>query len=111
NRSTAHQRGRPATEEDAAHLRAIRTLQLGDGAQFTRDAARPAHFVVAVAHMRIEIAIGALLGAERPMHIDAERAHPSVPGAIAWATNFAKARARCDMACFSLGSISPKVKR
>ena len=69
--------------------------------------------------VNIEIAIGTNRRTKRPMQINAQGRHIGL--AFGWpvhaslsskqaATNWAKASARCDMACLASGSISPKVK-
>ena len=71
--------------------------------------------------VNVKIAIGTNGRTKRPMQINAERRHiisfnalRSFPhfglSAKHAATNWAKASARCDMACLASGFISPKVK-
>ena len=74
DRRGLHQRGRAAAEEDAGRpcgpARAA-----ADGASSAAKAAHEARLVDRrVAHMAVEVAIGAFRQAERPMHIDAEAA-------------------------------------
>ena len=67
----------------------------------------PARLLDAVAHMTVEIAVGTLRFAERPMHIDAERRGAHRKHA---ATSSAKARPRWLIAFFSVSDISAQVR-
>ena len=85
---------------------------------------RPTNLLACGVFMRcmdIEITIGANRRTKRPMQINAKRRQAiglSAHGGLAHATrsakqaatNWAKASARCDMACLASGFISPKVK-
>ena len=73
-----HQRRRAAAEEDGGDGAARRAL--GGGGDLGREGAHVARLVDGgVAHVAVEIAIGTLRQAERPMHIDAERRCVSLP--------------------------------
>ena len=129
HRSGLHQRGRAATEEDRvdrafaaqrAHMGEFALIGLHEDLLVNR----------LVADMAVEIAIGALGRAERPVDIHAERvagshcicrAHAprSVLAPSFCVANSAKARARWErprsprpasQPCFSPASISPKVR-
>ena len=65
----------------------------------------PQLLVDRLADMAVEVAIGAFADAERPMDVKRERCGHSFNAA----TSLRNAAARWLMACFSAGSISPKV--
>ena len=74
-----HQRRRSATEEDARHAPPRR--KRGEMRKLGKIGGEEPGFVdAAVAHMGVEVAIGAFGAAERPVHIDTERyAHDPPP--------------------------------
>ena len=120
-----HQRRRAAAEEDAGDRPPGRFR--GEAVELGEVGAAPALLVDAVADVAVEVAVGALRAAERPVDVDGERlgrASPGMPtsakagsapsspaqaGAKQAATSWRKASARWLMRCFSAGSISPKV--
>ena len=116
-RFRVHQRGRAAAEEDRGQPPVRETVQRA--VQFRQQRLAPARLVDAVPDMAVEIAIGAFGLAEGPMDIERQRrarrrlrsfglrAHFEKQAA----TNWLKASARWLIACFSSGSISPKVRR
>ena len=78
DRGAGHQRRRAAAEEngfDCGPRRSTFILPGGDPGQFAHNRIAPAIFVDRAADMAVEIAIGALCGAERPMDVNAEAAH------------------------------------
>ena len=102
-----HQRRRAPAEEDARHGPARGAV--GGGGDLADEGGGVACLVRRlVADVRIEVAVGALRGAERPMDIDAEARLAAHFGSLASA-NFAKARARCDSVRFRSAVISPNV--
>ena len=94
DRMCAHQRRRAATEENAGHRAA--GCKRHPVLQLLQESGKKSCFVDAAdAHMAVEVAVGALGGAERPMHVDAEAGLVSrVCESRHAATNLAKARAR-----------------
>ena len=99
-----HQRRRAAAEEDRLDP-AARRLARGV-LQFLQQGGAPAVLLDALAHMGVEVAVGALRFAERPMDVDAQgRAHRKQAS-----TSSRKARPRWLMAFFSASVISAVVR-
>ena len=100
-----HQRRRAAAEEDRFDPAAWR---LASGVlELCQQRFAPASLFDAVADMTVEVAIGALRLAERPMDVDAQRrrVHPKQASTI-----IRKARPRWLMAFFSPSAISAVVR-
>src|SRR5262249_22963916 len=102
-----HQRRRAAAEEHRLDLPARRFAR--GVFQLRQQCLSPAFLIDSLAHVRIEIAVGALRLAEGPMDIDAQgrmsRRH--------WkqaSTSMRKARPRWLMAFFSTSVISAQVR-
>ena len=71
NRLRLHERGSAAAEKDAGNrTRAGERRRMLELAQVGRE--KPLFIDAAEAHVTIEVAVGALLRAERPVHVDAE---------------------------------------
>src|SRR3954465_14006753 len=98
-----HQRGRAAAEEhrlDAAVRRLARGML-----EFRQQRPAPARLVDARAHMAVEVAVGTLRFAERPVDVNAERRHRKQAS-----ISLAKARPRWLIAFFSPLNISALVR-
>src|SRR5690242_14657453 len=106
NARALHQRRRSTAEEDRFDDGALSPLPASDPLELAHDGIDPAVLVDAASNMRIEVAIGTLCRAERPMDIDAETAHGAK---TALPTSFSNARARWLIPCLVAGSISPNV--
>ena len=115
-----HQRGRAAAEEHAGHPAPLRFGS--EMVQLAQQGAPPQRLVDRGPDVAVEVAVGALGAAERPVDVDrqagVERLGARLPARRRGgrgahektaATSCSKARARWLMACFRSGSISPKV--
>src|SRR6185437_1003259 len=102
-----HQRGRAAAEEHRLDP-AIRCLARGV-LELGQQRPAPAGLLDAVAHMAIEVAVGALRFAEGPMHVDAKW-HPLGRHLKHASTSLAKARPRWLIEFFSAVDISALVR-
>src|SRR5687768_15144951 len=104
DRARLHQRGSTAAEEDRGEPAA------GEQAPFVGEVGEqgvaPFVLVDCRTDMAVEVAIGALADAERPVDVEGE----SFAHHFRAATSFSKARARWLILCFSAGSISPNVR-
>jgi len=70
DRGSAHERRRASAKEDAVHVSAWHGI--GPVADLADESPNEPLFVDAVADVAVEIAVGTLRGAERPVHVDAE---------------------------------------
>ena len=113
-----HQRGRAPAEEHAGDLRLRQ--QRGKMVELAQQRAPPPRLIDALPDMAVEVAVGTLGEAERPVHIEGERlrrsrrrrfglANHDRAGRKA-AASCSKARALWVSGCFSSGTISPKLR-
>ena len=112
-----HQRGRAAAEEDAGDRRPRQ--QRREVIELAQQRAPPPGLIHTLPDMAVEVAVGALGEAERPVDVEGERLSRSGRGRLGFAghgrggrkaASCSKARARWVSGCFSSGSISPKVR-
>ena len=97
-----HQRRRAAAEEDAGDFPARRAR--AEPGKLARQSVGECQFIDRLmAHMRVEIAIGAFGPAEGPMHIDAKASEERIDELPEGHAHGARS------ACLAAGSISPKV--
>src|SRR6185312_5603871 len=105
DRRGLHQRGRAAAEEHGLDP-PVRSLARGM-LELGEQGAPPARLVDALAHVAVEVAIGALGFAERPVDVDAQGSPVHRKQA---STSLVKARPRWLMAFFSAADISALVR-